>query len=334
MDNQVYIIEGQAYTILQAIPESKEGDNVTITIYNVTDSTADTAATAMTFVTGETWKYAFTPSDGDIYLATITHVAFNAKYYKYLNSVSSTPSPSTAGSTGSTLTVLQKKLLLSVDNYNAGDLSGDGSAGDQATRALNQALQKIYSMIKDSRYVQAYPDTTSLASVAGTDYIALSGITDLDAIIAITDPTNQYKLTQIPFWKYRMWSPDPSQSTGTPTHYARIFDRIYLYPRPDAAVDYTVDYQRTYADLSSGSDQAAIPAKYDYWIIAEAALHWQRMKDPADLATMQTYKLMVDEAREAAEKDIYGDFDQEKVAESHWDHYEATHLRFDSPVGS
>ena len=93
MDEQIYIIEDQAYTILQSIPNTQSSDNVTIDIYNVTDSTEDTASTAMTFVSGQTWKYAFTPSDNDLYVATIHNQTLDVKYYKYLNAVSSAPNP-------------------------------------------------------------------------------------------------------------------------------------------------------------------------------------------------------------------------------------------------
>ena len=335
MDENVYILEAKAYSIVQAIPGSKTGDVVNVDIYNVTDSSADTASTAMTFVNGETWSYAFTPGDTDVYVATIHHVALDVKYYKYLRSVSSAPSAGSGATTGSTLTVLRKEFLLSIDQYNSDDLTGDGSSGDQARRALNQALNFIYSKIKGSNIMQSNP-STGLASTADQDYIELSAIGDLDNITNLTDPTNQFKLIEIPFWKYRAMAPDPSQATGTPRWYARLFNRIYLTPRPDSVITYTADYNKVVADLSADSDQALIPAKLNYWIYAEANVFWQIMEDKTDVQAVQVLRNFAEEIRTTAMEDIQAEPDMARVSESHWPTNDEPRNRsfFDSPIGS
>ena len=183
----------------------------------------------------------------------------DVKYYKYLRSVTSTPNPGSGSSVGSTLTTLRKEFLLSIDQYNANDLTGDGSAGDRAVSCINQALQKIYSMIKDTRYLQAYP-SNSISTTASQQYVNLSGISDLDEVEMVVDRSNNIVLKKVPFWKLREMNIDPSETSGNPVFYARIFDRLYFSPTPDSAITLHITYRKLIADLSGDNDQAALPS--------------------------------------------------------------------------
>ena len=302
-----------ANTLLQSFPGSSQSDTVVITIYDVGNSTTDVSAAAMTAIGNDSWKYSWTPDNTGVYLIKFHNTTIDVANYLYASVVGMT-APSASGSlSGSTLTVLQKEFLIGIDNYNSDDLTGDGSSGDLATKSLNKALQIIYSIIKDSKYMKAYP-STALATTANQDYIDLGAVTDMDEIEDIADPTNIYKLLKIPYWRYKEWSPDPSSVTGTPTHYARLFNRIYLYPRPTTVITYNTTYVKIYGDLSSGSDQALIPSKYNYWIYAEAEVQWYKMEDPNAVPAIVISER--DRMQEIALKDILSAFNENNVAES------------------
>jgi len=329
-DDQVYVAPGTAYTITQAIPLSASTNTVLIDIYNVTDGTVTQAATAMTFVNGVVWKFSFTPAASKLYAVTIENQTLDVQNYKYLNTVAA-PSASAGSTGGSSLTTLRTDFLISIDHYNANDLTGTASAGDRAVRVINKALQKIYSDIIDSNLMEATPST--IASVSGTDFVTLTGISDLRYIMNVTESVNDVKLIAIPFWKYRQLAPDPSASVGNPTHYARLFNRIYFFPRPSSAITYTFDYVKNLANLSGDSDEAGIPAAFDYWITAEAHVLWQKMMDPGDTAAMSSIVAIAQDCRSRAMRDIFSNFDEAAVSESHWSKIDdGFGASFDSPV--
>jgi len=182
--------------------------------------------------------------------------------------------------------------------------------------------------------MQTAPDTTSLASTAAQDYIELAAIGDLDDITNLTETTNNIKLIRIPFYRYRELSPDPSQTSGTPVHYTRLFDRIYLSPRPASAIEYTADYVKIITDLSAGADTALIPAKYNYWIYAESHVFWAIQEDPEAIAVVQNLKLHARDMAQVATGDIEASFDEAIEPDWHFGAPERPIYRFDSPVGS
>lgn len=282
MERNTYRVVNQAQTLLQAFPDAQSGDTVVITIYDVDDAAVDVNAVAMTFVSDVSWKYAWTPTQNNNYIVTYTNQTQNVSHYEYVKVSGELAGVPGGSGVGSALSVLRKAFLIQIDNYNSGDLTGDASSGDLATKSINKALQKIYSMCKDEKFMEAYP-STSLVSVVSQDYIALSGITDLDEVLSIQDTTNNYRLVYIPFYKYRQWAPNPALIPGTPTHYTKLFERIYLYPRPSAIVTYTTDYIKSYAELSADADVALLPSKYNYWIYAEAEVEWYKMQDPYNI---------------------------------------------------
>lgn len=333
MERSEYYPPNQTNILTQSFPGASSSDTVSVTIYDVNDAAEDISRAAMTFVTGVTWRYNWSsPNQTNTYIVDFWNETLDVHYYLYARLSSSIASAPTGSVTGSSLSTLRTNFLISkADMYDANDLTGTASAGDRADRCINQALQKIYSMVSDTRYLEANPG--SLSSVADQEYIELSGISDLRQIKSIVEATNDLKLVRIPFWQYRIWSPDPSNVTGTPTHYARLFNRIYLFPRPTSAITYTVDYEKTISDLSSDSDQAGVPAKYNYWILAEAHYFWQLMIDPSDTAAMSVIIAAASDAREQALRDIYAEYEGELVSESRWgvDDTEPHHL-WDSPA--
>lgn len=313
MDRNTYRLNGVAQTLTQAFPDAGSGDTVNITIYDVDDAAIDVNAVAMTYVAGVSWKYAWTPSQNNNYIITYFNSTQNVSHYEYVKVSGEIAGVPGGAGVGSALSVLRKAFLIQIDNYNANDLTGDNSSGDLATKSINKALQKIYSIVKDQKFMEAYP-STALVSVSGTAYIALSGISDLDEILNIMDTTNQYKLKYIPFWKYREWAPDPSQVPGTPTHYTKLFERIYLYPRPNAAITYTTDFVKSYAELSADADVALLPSKYNYWIYAEAEVEWYKMQDAYNIPQI----VLTERQRcyDIAMRDIMSGFNENLQAES------------------
>lgn len=315
MDRNTYRVVNTAYLLAQAFPDSQSSDNVTVSIRDLDDNALDVNNAAMTSEGGAVWTYSWTPTELHTYDIRYYNATQGIEHHEYVLVVGQITGVPSGGGGGSTLVTLRRDFLIQIDNYNANDLTGDGSSGDLANKCINKALQKIYSIIKDSKIMEAYP-STSLSSTASQDYIDLSGISTLDEILSITDASNVYKLTFIPFYKYREWAPDPSIVTGVPTHYTRLYNRIYLYPRPTAVINYTIDFVKLYAELSADSDQALLPSKYNYWIYAEAEVEWYKMQDPYNIPG-----IVLDERKRCekiATEDIYSSFNENIVSETIW----------------
>lgn len=319
MDRAEYIQNGLAKIILQSFPQSLPTDVVTIDIYNASTGAVDTASTAMTYVSGTTWKYAWTPGSVATFIATFYDATLDVRDYAYFSSVGSiTGVPSPAG-LGSTLTTLIAKFLKTIDNYNANDIDPTvvNSSGELAKISINYGLQKIYAQIKDSKYMRAYP-TTALISTPSQSYIDLGAVSDLDEIETIQDQTNNITLLSFSAWKYFFEIPNPSRSTGTPFRYARVFNRIYLDPQPTATITYNCFYIKNFADLSGGTDQALIPSKYDEWIIEEARVKWLMMEDITNSQAIEEAKAERDDCRAFYLADVMSQFDKVSQTQSHW----------------
>lgn len=315
MDARTYRINNTAQTLLQDFPQGSSSDTVVISIYDVDDGAYDYQNVAMTSVKGTTWKYSWTPTQGHVFEIDYWNQTLDVHYFEYAYVVGQVPVPVSGSVGGSTLVTLRKEFLIQIDQYNANDLSGDSSSGDQANKAINKALQKCYQLIRDSRFMQAYP-TTSLVSTSGQDYIDLGAVTDLDEIISLQDTTNIVKLVKIPWHKYRTMAPDPSQMTGVPYYYSRLFNRIYLLPRPSSAITYTAEYIKIYSELSADADQALIPSMYNYWIYSEAEVEWYKMQDANNIPQIVLTERA--ENREIALKSIMSAFNENYQSESNF----------------
>ena len=193
--------------------------------------------------------------------------------------------------THSTLTQLIVKLAMSLDGYNSSDLTiSSGTTvvdtlGERARVCINLALHKIYSLIKDSKYLDAYPVST-LPSVINQDYIDLDPEAFLDDIESITDETNQYVLEQKSWGWYKRTVSDPAQITGDPLYYIRRGNRVYITPRPTSAVNYVFSFRKLTVDLKLGGDYSLLPVQYDTWIIHEARVEWYIMEDPSSVPAL------------------------------------------------
>ncbi len=306
-DRFSYRLLDQAQTLVQNFPQGSSGDTVVYNIFDIDDNTTDVTNTAMTNESGSLWSAAWTPSESHNFQIEYWHQTLDVRYYEYIKVVGTLVGVPGGAGTGTTLTNLRTRFLKLIDNYNANDLTGTNSSGEVADLCLNDALQLIYAQIKDSRYMQAY-SSTGLASTANQSYIELSGITDVDNISSMKDTTNNITLKEIPTHQYFTQVPDAADQTGTPSQYCRIFNRIYLNPRPTAVITYTTEYVKTYTRLASDSDTALIPTKYDDWI----------------------YK----EAREIYINDVMSNFDLVSVSRSHWNDSEPNAYPYDSPIGS
>lgn len=289
-----------------------------VTVYDIDNAVADVDQAAMTFVNNNTWKYTgWTPDNNGPYLITFENRTLDVKYFLYANVVGALTGVPGGSGTGSTLATLRARFLKMSDNYNAEDLTGTNSSGELADICIDEALQTIYSDIKNSRYLDAYA-STALVSVADQSYIELSAISDLDELLALKDTTNQISLIEVPAWKYFQDISDPSISTGTSYRYCRIFNRIYLDPRPTSAITYTTEYKKTYARLSSDSDTALIPSKFNPWIYEEARVKWLMGEDINNAGAIQIAQAERNRVREIALADIGSQFNEVSVSASHF----------------
>ena len=315
MERSQYFLVDQTHLLLQSFPGSDQADDVRITIYSVDDSATDVNSVAMTAIGNNSWSYSWTPSETDTFLIKFRNDTIDVEYFLYAKVVGSLLGVPGGSGTGTTQANLRTRFLKLIDNYNANDLTGTNSSGEVADLVINDALQLIYAQLKDSKFMQAYP-STSLASVADQAYIELSGISDLDEIAALKDTSNNITLKKILPYQYFGQVPDPADSTGTPVRYCRIFNRIYLDPRPTAVITYTTEYIKNYARLASDSDTALIPSKYDDWICKEARVLWYMNEDIQSVPQVVINER--DDARELYIKDAMSNFDLVSQAKSHF----------------
>lgn len=329
-DRNVYRQLNVAQTLTQAFPNGSSTDSVFYSIYDVDDNAQDVASTAMTNESGTIWSAQWTPTEAHTFVIDYFNATLDIHYYEYVKVTGESFTGGGAG-LGTTLSNLRTRFLKMIDNYNANDLTGTNSSGEIADLCINDALQLIYSQIKDSKYMQAYSGT--LSSVANQAYIELSGISDLDEVASMKDTTNNITLVCIPAHQYFTQVPNPADQTGTPSHYCRIFQRVYLTPRPVSVIAYTTEYVKSYARLSADSDIALIPTKYDDWIYKEARVLWLMMEDISNTQAIAAAKSERDEAREIYINDIMADFDLASVSKSHWTEGEPTSYPYSRPVG-
>lgn len=318
MDREQYRLVDVAQTLLQAFPQGSDSDTVVISIYDVDDAAMDVSAAAMTNVTGNQWKYSWTPSQTNNYIIDYWNQTLEVHMYEYADVVGSLVGVPGGSGTGSTLANLRSRFLRLIDNYNANDLSGTNSSGDIADLCLNNALQIIYADIKNSIYLDAY-GSSGLISTANQAYIELSAISDLDNLVAIKDQTNLYTLVEIEPWQYFLMVPKTDQVTGTPYWWTRIFNRIYLVPTPTSAITYVTEYKKTYARLASDSDTALIPSKYDPWVYEEARVQWLMMEDITATGALQIAIANRDRVREIYLNDLSANFASVKQSRSYFD---------------
>lgn len=234
-----------------------------------------------------------------------------------------------------TLSKLIVKFLKALDSYNANDLTvsdtdtDSDTAGERARVCLNLALQSIYGIAKDTKYLQSYP-VTSLSSTASQDFIDLDPEAYLDEIDAITDTTNDVMLIKRSWTWYRSHFTDPSNTSGVPRYYCRRNNRIYLAPRPDASYTYTIDFVKLTKDLELPNDLPLLPTQFDPWIIAEAKVWWYGMEDPTQVP--QSVINERDIIRVNSLVAIKGKFDEILVAGSRIRPFTPTSLPYQRPI--
>lgn len=221
--------------------------------------------------------------------------------------------------TNSTLQDLIKKFLKSIDNWNSTDvgLSTDtvdsNSSGEVARICLNQALHGQYALIKDSKYLEAYP-TTTFKTVAGQDYIELASEASLDEVESIIDTTNNVKLIKKSWNWYRRNYLDPSLNSGNPQFYIRRNERVYFAPRPNSIVNLLTDFRKFTGDLKLNGDVCLLPTSFDFWTIAETKVKWFEMEDPESVPPLIITER--NDARANALSSIFSDYDNSLQAGS------------------
>lgn len=317
MERSQYFSNNAATKLVQSFPQSSQTDTVVVTIYNIDTSTTEVNASAMTAAGNDSWYYSWTPTSEGIRLVKFYNSTLDVAYYLYAYVTAGGGVTPSGSSGGSTLTNLRTRFLKMIDNYNADDLTGTNSSGEVADLYINESLQVIYSKIKNSRYLDAY-GSTSLATTADQAYIELSAISDLDELFSIKDTENDYTLIEIPKWRYFLEIPDPANSTGTPYRYCRIFNRIYLDPRPTSVITYTTEYKKTYGRLSADADQALIPSRMDKWVYDEAWVQWLRGEDSSNVSAIQLAMAERDRTEDIFLSDIGSQFARAASMRSHF----------------
>ena len=222
--------------------------------------------------------------------------------------------------THSTLLDFIRLLNRSIDSYNADDLTLStattiqNTSGEVARICINQALQNIYSLIKDSKYLDAYPSTKFTTEI-GKDYLELAVEASLDDIESVTDTTDNFRLVKKSWNWYRRNYPDPSDGTGPPRYYIRRNERVYFAPRPSVARNLVFDFRKATGELKLNGDLSLLPTQYDFWIIAEAKVRWFEMIDPDSVPLLIVSER--NDARANALASVLSDYDSSLQAGLH-----------------
>lgn len=146
----------------------------------------------------------------------------------------------------------------------------------------------------------------SLATTSGVNSLDLSSITDLWALLSITDTTNNRKLTRSHVRVFDKIVP----TSGQPTRYARFGSTVEFDPVPDGAYNLRVRYRIRPNELGSGTtfnnlgteweEPIIVIATYKGWIALkqyEDAAATKQVMD-ACLATRQDVPMLEDEDSE------------------------------------
>lgn len=230
------------------------------------------------------------------------------------------------------------KTAKAIDSYNANDLTLSDTDTDQDTLGerikicLNLSLGVIYSLIKDSKYLEALPKE-SVMSEANKDFIQLDIVPELDDVEAIMDTTNEQRLVRYSWSWYRTHYPNPANQTGTPEAYIIRSDRLYLAPRPVSALPYTIDFKKLTKDLKLANDIPLLPSNYDGWVIAETKVKFYEMEDPTSVPPLIISER--NDIRQASIDAIMTSYDYARVSQSHFERNETPHsYGYQRPVGS
>lgn len=109
-----YIPYNTSFTAVLRIPESASGDTVTYVIYKASDGSTFASGNA-TYVAGNNWKVAFTPTTLDeLYILELNDSTLDAKVseqYKAISSLPLPPEPVSGTDTQSLLTAVNNAIL-------------------------------------------------------------------------------------------------------------------------------------------------------------------------------------------------------------------------------
>ncbi len=157
---------------------------------------------------------------------------------------------------------------------------------DATTRArLLNAVNRRYRRVMSFPGAQHLREgTASLGpTVAGT---ALYAVASVAKVNRIWETTNNVRLQPMTLEQYRTLDPDPSETTGTPTHFvwAGIDSsrqwQAYLWPTPDAVITYTCDVTVAVTDLSIDADVPRMPDDFhDILVLAGLVEEYRRLDD-------------------------------------------------------
>jgi hypothetical protein len=170
---------------------------------------------------------------------------------------------------------------------------------DATTRArLLNAVNRRYrrSLSKPGRQ-RLRETTTTFPSVIDQ---ALYTVSSVAKVNRIWETTNNRRLLPMTIDQYRTLDPDPSESTGTPSHFvyagfnsSRVW-QCYLWPTPSAVITYTCDVTSAITDLLLDADVPVLPDDFhDILVLAGLEEEYRRLDDPrlgavrADLKTRE-----------------------------------------------
>jgi hypothetical protein len=157
---------------------------------------------------------------------------------------------------------------------------------DTTTRArLLNAVNRRYRRVMSFPGAQHLREST--ANLGPTvDGTALYAVASVAKVNRIWETTHQRRLIPMSLEQYRTIDPDPSDSTGIPTHFVWAgYDssrqwQAYLWPTPNSVLTYTCDVTAVITDLSLDADIPKIPDDFhDILVLAGLVEEYRRMDD-------------------------------------------------------
>lgn len=152
------------------------------------------------------------------------------------------------------------------------------------TMYLNSAIRLVSAASPIWPWLEQRSVTVSVTAGSRTGPLP----TDIYAFTAVYNSTNRLLMTPIAGRsQYRDYYPGDDE-TGVPIHYHLSGDTIEVYPLPEAATTLKVDYIKNPTDLSSSSDEPAIPPQFQEALIDGALM--LAYQDDANPTQAQVYE--------------------------------------------
>jgi len=156
--------------------------------------------------------------------------------------------------------------------------SGDNKYRATALEWLNLTLKDIQN--RQQQWHWRWLEITKTASTV-SGQLDYDPPTDLDSnkIMALYDRTNDITYRFVPYDKFVRLVPNPSVDSGDTVWWTYWAGDIKLYPIPNQAMTFYLDYIKNVSALADDTNTTDVPSKYDQ-VIIDGAMSYALRFDP------------------------------------------------------